>query len=140
MRRRSPRTSLPSTTPRSRSRELADEGDAAVEPGLVVEHDEEIELDDVPDVEPAYELQPGEDTALHEAALADDPQEVDDELDEVVAASRRRARRPPTTPAMTAPTCNRPDRATKVGRPTGADGSCSGSCWSSACSTSAATS
>ena len=65
--------------------ELADEGDAAVEPGLVVEHDEEIELDDVPDVEPAYELQLGEDTALHEAALADDPQEVDDELDEVVA-------------------------------------------------------
>ncbi len=65
--------------------DLADEGDGAVEPGLVVEHDEEIELDDVPDVEPAYELQPGEDTVLHEAALAYDPPEVDDELDEVVA-------------------------------------------------------
>lgn len=61
---------------------LADEDDGTVEPGVMVEHDEEIELDDVPDVEPAYDLQPGEDAALEQSALAYD----DDELDEVVAA------------------------------------------------------
>ena len=65
--------------------DLAGEDDGSVEPGLVVEHDEEIELEDVPDVEPAYELQPGEDTVLGEAALAYDDAD-DDELDDVVAA------------------------------------------------------
>jgi vancomycin resistance protein YoaR len=67
--------------------DLVDEGEGAVEPGLVVEHDEEIALDDVPDVEPAYELQPGEDAVLEEAALAYDVDAPDDELeaDEVVA-------------------------------------------------------
>ena len=79
--------------------DLADEADGAVEPGLVVEHDEEIQLDDVPDVEPAYQLQPGEDTVLEdsvleEAALAHDRDakndadaelDEDTELDDVVA-------------------------------------------------------
>ncbi|KQV75796.1 hypothetical protein ASC61_12685 [Aeromicrobium sp. Root344] len=62
---------------------LADEGDGTVEPGLVVEHDEEIELDDAPDVEPAYELQPGDDTVLAEAATTYDDA-PDDDFDDVV--------------------------------------------------------
>jgi len=68
--------------------DLVDEGDGVVEPGLVVEPDEEIELDEVPDVEPAYELQPGEDAVLHEAALAYDPDDEDDQpLEKALATS-----------------------------------------------------
>ncbi|KRC66442.1 hypothetical protein ASE12_17715 [Aeromicrobium sp. Root236] len=69
---------------------LSDEGDGVVEPGIVVEHDEEIELEDVPDVEPAYELQPGEDTVLAEAATTyddtDEPDHDTGDADDIVAA------------------------------------------------------
>ncbi|MDX6233141.1 MAG: hypothetical protein QOH68_2145 [Nocardioidaceae bacterium] len=67
--------------------DLVDEGDGVVEPGLVVEPDEEIELDEVPDVEPAYELQPGEDAVLHEAALAYDRDDEDDQQTENASAT-----------------------------------------------------
>jgi vancomycin resistance protein YoaR len=71
--------------------DLADEGDGIAEPSLIVEHDEEIELDDVPDVEPAYELQPGEDAALADPAVAYERGVLEDGSDDDLDADEVRA-------------------------------------------------
>ena len=68
---------------------LVDDDEGTVEPGLVVEHDDEIELDDVPDVASAGEVPPEDDAVLAEAALAYDDEVEDNEayeVDDVVAA------------------------------------------------------
>src|SRR4051794_27766516 len=76
----------PVETPAPEPADLVAEDDGIEEPGLVVEPDEEIDLDDIPDVEPAYE-ESDDDVVPDDADVADEDVALDeaDEPDDDVA-------------------------------------------------------
>lgn len=62
-----------------READIAQEGEGVVEPGLVVEHDDEIELDERPEAEPAdVDADAGAEVGAESAEAVDDPEPDDD--------------------------------------------------------------